>query len=172
MAFFDNTLLLSNAQAITSTAASTTIYDVTGAGSGVTPSLIWGTSTVFGEDIGTGDGVRPTAYFTVGTAFTAGGAATMTVTIEAAVDNGSNVPGTYFVIYSSEAIPVATLTAGRNWSVPIPPLAPGEPLPRFYRFNYTIATGPMLSGTLTAGILLNPPAGAVSTLYPSNFRAV
>lgn len=172
MAFFDNSLLLSNAQAITVTAASTTIYDVTGAGSGVAPNLVFGTSTVFGADIGQGDGAaRPTAYFTVPTTFTAGGAATMTIQIQAAIDNGSNSPSTYTTIVETQAIPVATLTAGTNFNIPIPPLTAGEALPRFYRFNYVIATGPMLTGALTAGILLNPPT-QIGVKYPNNFTSV
>lgn len=172
MAFFDNSLLLSNAQAITSTAASTNLYDVTGAGSGVKPNLVFGTTTVFGADMGQGDGMaRPTAYFTVGTTFTASGSATMQIQIQAAIDNGSNSPSTYTTIVETDAIAVATLTAGTNFNIPIPPLTAGEALPRFYRFNYVIATGPMTAGTLTAGILLNPPT-QISVQYPSNFTSV
>lgn len=170
--FFDNSLLLSNAQALTVTAASTTIYDVTGAGSGNAPSMTFGTATIFGDDIGAGEGVaRPMAFFAVGTAFTAGGAATLTVAIQAAIDNGSNAPSTYTTIVETGAIAVATLAAGVTWNIPIPPVTAGEALPRFYRFNYTIATGPMLTGTLTAGILLNPTSQLISRLYPSNFVA-
>lgn len=173
MAFLDNVLILSNAQAITASAASTTIYDVTGAGSGNAPALTWGTTTSFGADIGLGDSAnRPTAYFTVGTAFSSGGgSATLTVAIQAAPDNGSNAPGSYTTIYQSQAIPQANLTAGANFSVPIPPIQPGEALPRFYRFNYTVASGPFTGGTLTGAILLNPPS-QLNVQYPANFTSV
>lgn len=172
MAFFDNALLLSNAQAITVTAPSTNIYDVTGAGAGVKPNLVFGTSAVFGADIGTGDGAaRPTAYFTVGTPFTAGGSATMQFQIQAAIDNGSNSPSTYTTIAETDAIAVATLTAGTNFNIPIPPITAGEALPRFYRFNYVVATGPMTGGTISGDILLNPPTQVI-TQYPSNFTSV
>lgn len=172
MAFFDTSLLLSNAQAVTSTAASTNIYDVTGAGSGTAPAMIWGTSTVIGDDIGTGEGVaRPVAYFTVPTAFTAGGAATLVVSVQAAVDNGSNAPGTYFTLTETQAIPVASLVAGYNFALPIPGIKSGDSLPRFYRFNYTVATGPMLTGNITGDILLNPPS-QINIKYPSNFTSV
>lgn len=172
MAFFDQTLLLSNAQAVTSTAASTTIYDVTGAGSGNAPALVWGTSTVFGDDIGSGEGVaRPTAYFTVPTTFTAGGAATMVVSVQAAIDGGSNSPSTYHTLTETEAIPVASLVAGYNFALPIPAIKSGDALPRFYRFNFTVATGPMTAGAITGVILLNPPSQLVDK-YPSNFTSV
>lgn len=172
MAFFDQALLLSSAQAITTTAASTLIYDITGAGSGNAPALSWGTSATFGADIGSGDGeARPVGYFTVPTAFTAGGAATLVVSIQAAADNGSNAPGTYHTLTETEAIPVASLVAGYNFSLPIPAIKSGDALPRFYRFNYTVATGPMTAGAITADILLNPPSQLV-TKYPSNFTSV
>lgn len=173
MAFFDNALLLSNAQAITTTAASTNLYDVTGTGSGSAPNQIFGTSTVFGADIGQGDGaVRPTAYFTVPTAFTSSGSsATLTIAIQAAIDNGSGSPSSYTTIVQTDAITTATLAAGTNFSIPIPPLTAGEALPRFYRFNYTVASGPFTAGTLTAGILLNPPT-QIGVKYPNNFTVV
>src|SRR5579872_6368426 len=112
--FLDTLLQLSNAQAVTTTAASTTIYDVSGAGSGNAPALVWGGAAgTFGADIGLGDGaVRPTAVFYVTTTFTAGGAATMVIAVQAAPDNGSNSPGTYVTLSETAAIAVASLTAG------------------------------------------------------------
>lgn len=171
--FLDTSLLLSNAQAVTSTAASTTIYDVTGAGSGTAPSIVWGTSTVFGADIGEGEGMaRPTAYFTVPTAFTSSGSsATLIVAIQAAIDNGSNAPGSYFTLAESRTFTTAALVAGYNFQIPIPPIASGDPLPRFYRFNYTVASGPFTAGNLTGGIMLNPPV-QTNKFYPNNFTAV
>ncbi len=170
MAFFDNSLLLSSAQAVTTTAASTNIYDITGAGSGNAPALVWGTSTVFGADIGAGDGVaRPTAYFTVPTAFTSSGStATLTVAIQAAIDNGSDAPGTYYTLASTRIFTTAELAAGFNFNLPIPPIASSDPLPRFYRFNYTVASGPFTAGNLTAVILLNPP-DQLNKKYPGNY---
>ena len=171
MAFFDNSLLLSNAQAITVTADSTTIYDVTGAGSGTAPKLLFG-GTVFGEDIGAGEGLaRPVAYFIVGTTFTAGGAATLQISVQAAPDNGSNVPGTYVALDQTFPIPVANLVSGAAVQLVIPPVPPTLALPRFYKFTYTVATGPMTAGTITGGIMLAPTNNQISRLYGSNFIA-
>lgn len=177
MAFFDQTLLLSNAQAITATAASTNIYDVTGAGSGVAPSMIFGTTNTTaalpGFDIGLGDGQAiPYLYLTIPTAFVSGGGATLTVQVQAAIDNGSNAPGTYTTIVETGLFTAANLAAGRVLLIPIPPITIGESLPRFYRFNYVVATSTFSAGTVTASILLNPPSKLENTLYPSNFIAV
>lgn len=169
----DIQLRLSNAQAVTTTAASTLVYDVTGAGAGVAPSMTFGTATVFGEDIGAGDSrVRPIAQFFVPTAFTANGAATMVVAVQAAIDDGSNNPSTYTTLAETGAIPVANLIAGANFQLPIPPLAPGEALPRFYRFNYTIATGPMTAGNITGYIGFGGPLSLTNIRYPKNYVSV
>lgn len=171
MAFFDNTLKLSNAQAVTTTADSTTIYDVTGAGSGVAPSMVFGQTTKPGADIGTGDGMAiPYAYFSMGVTGT--GAGTITFSVSAAPDS-SNSPGTYTVLASSAAYVGTTLIAGNVICFPIPPyaqVAPSMGLPRFYKFTYTVSGSATV--TVTAGILLNPPLGFVSTQYPPNYISV
>lgn len=172
MAFFDSLLQLSVAQAITTTAASTTLYDVTGAGSGNAPSMIFGTNTTtYGADIGTGDGAAvPVAYFSIGVTGT--GAGTVTFQVQAA-PNSSNSPGTYVTVGSSAAFVGTTLIAGDVIVVPIGPyelIGSGEGLPRFYRFNYVVSGSATV--TVTAGILLNPPLGFVSTQYANNFTAV
>lgn len=172
MAFFDATLKLSAAQAVTTTAASTTIYDVAGVGSGTAPAMVWGTSTSFGADIGTGDGVAsPVAYFSIGVNGT--GAGTISFAVQAAPDNGSNAPGTYVDLVISKAWTGTDLDVGNVIVLPIPPfaqVAPSMGLPRFYRFYYTVAGSATV--TVTAGILLNPPLGYVSTQYPPNFLSV
>lgn len=171
--FLDNALLLSNAQAITSTAASTTLYDVTGAGSGNVPSMVFGTTGLAGVDLGLGEGMaRPNCYFTVGTTFTAGGAATLTIQIQLAPDNGSGSPGTYVTLAETGAIAVGSLVAGKNFSIPLPPLSMGEAVGRFYRFNYVVATGPFTAGTLTGCILLDAASPVQAVAYPANFTSV
>ena len=172
MAFFDNALQLSTAQAITTTAASTLIYDVTGAGSGNAPNQIFGNSTEYGFDIGNGQTpANPTAVFTVTANGT--GTGTITVQVQAAPDNGSNAPGTYVTLTSSAAFVGTTLDVGNQIFLPIPPfaqVAPGMGLPRFYRFNY-VQTGDG-AASFDAGIVLNPPAGYVATQYANNFTSV
>lgn len=174
MAFYDQSLLLSNAQtigAVTTNVASTTIYDVTGAGSGVAPSMIWGTSTFPGADMGLG--YVTYLNFIVTTAFSTGGA-TLQVKIQSAPAIAANLPGTWVDLYISQAFTGAQLTAGAQLIAPLPPVAPiknAEALPRFYRFDYVVGTASFTAGAFTAGLLLNPPSGFVSTLYPNNFAS-
>lgn len=171
--FFDQTLLLSDAQAITVTAPSDEIYDVTGAGAGNAPALIWGTSDVFGADIGVGDGAAiPTLFMLVTEAFVSGGGATLQVQIQAAIDDGTNDPDTYTTIVETGTFTAAQLVAGATLRLPIPPITIGEELPRFYRVNYVVGTSTFSAGEVTSVILLNPPAGFGGTLYPSNFTSV
>lgn len=174
MAFFDSLLELSNAQAITATAASTTIYDVFGAGSGNAVNQVFGQGvTNPGADIGLGDGLAvPVAFFTIGTTFLT--LTSLTIAVQAAASS-SNSPGSYVTLSQTAAIPAASLVAGATIILPIPPFAPiepGETVPRFYRFNYTVAGSNATAGTITGVILLNPPAGLVGTLYPNNFTSV
>lgn len=178
--FLDTLVLFSTAQAITVTAPSTTVYDVTNAGAGNAPNMIGGvTSTgnaLIGFDIGAGDGFAiPTVYWNVPTTFTAGGAATLTIALQAAVDNGSNSPGTYFTIVQTGALAVANLTSGTSGQFQVPEISPdmgfGEVMPRFYRLNYTVATGPFTAGTLSANIVLNPQQATKIGNYPSNYIA-
>lgn len=173
MAFFDATLQLSNAQALNSTtAASTNIYDVTGAGSGVAPNQIFGRATNFGDDIGVGKVVY--AWFIVTTAFVlASSTPSLTFQVQAAPAS-SNSPGSYVTLAASAAFSAAQLVLGATLVMPVPPMAliaPGETLPRFYRFNYLIATSTFSAGAISAYLGLEPPTGLVSTLYPNNFAS-
>ena len=175
MAFFDNTLLLSNAQAITTTAASTTVYDITGAGAGNAPSMTFGTGNAVGADIGTGNGKEALhAFFLVTTTGT--GAGTITFQVQAAPASGNNA-GTYVTLSASQAFVGTTLTAGDVIDLPIPPYASAAALigpamgqPRFYRFNYVVSGS--ATATVSAYIGLNPPLGYISTQIGNNFVAV
>lgn len=172
MAFFDQSLLLSSAQAITSTAASTNLYDVTGAGSGVAPVMTFGNAAKAQFDIGVGDGSAiPYLLMNIGTTFTTSNAATLQVQIQAAVDS-TNSPGAYTTIVETDAFAVSVLTAGATLLLQIPKVTLGESLPRFYRVNYVVGTGVFTAGAVTSVILLNPPSGLTGTLYPSNFVSV
>lgn len=172
MAFYDNSLLLSNAQSLAgaaTTIVSTNTYDITGAGSGTAPSMVTGTSTI-GADVMIGRTMY--AYFTVTTAFSATTA--LTVRIQAAAPAAGNLPGTWVTIYQSPTFTGATdLAANAQLVVPIPPKPlMGSAVPRFYRFIYVNTTAATFSaGAFTAGILLDAPTGMVSTLYPNNFAS-
>lgn len=170
----DINLLLSASQAITATAPSTNVYDVAGVGVGVAVPSFFGTATVFGDDIGGGgpgaEGSPPQLQVLVNTTFTAGGSATLQIQLQAAIDNGSNQPGTWDTIVESDTLPVANLTATQAnnplVSFTIPRRYPGQGFPRFYRLNYVVATGPMTAGALSAQILTGIDDNPI---YPPNF---
>lgn len=160
---------LSTLQSVTTTAASTNIFDVTGAGSGNTPAMIGasGLNTALGYDIGAGEGVEtPFVLITLGTCTTVSG--TLTISLQAAPDNGSYNPGTYVTLASTAALTGTTqLFAGAQIILPVPPIPPGLALPRFYRLDYVV--GSSISVIVSASILLNPPTIRDATLYGSNF---
>ena len=160
----------STAQAITVTAASTNVFDVTGAGAGNAPAMIGanGVNTALGYDIGAGDGqVRPTVLVSIGVNGT--GAGTIQIQLQAAPDNGSYSPGSYVTIVQTDAIVGTALDAGQLIEIPVPPVPPAfSGLPRFYRLNYVVAG--TAGVTLTANLLLNPPEIRTATIYGSNFQ--
>lgn len=180
--YVDNELVFSNAVALTVTANSSVI-DVTGAGVGNQPAMTAGINAggtgIIGLDIGAGDGVAvPSLNVNVGTTFTAGGSATLTIALQASAANSSNAAAGYVTLFTSNAIPVAQLIAGASFNFPIPPilLAEVEALPRFYRLTYTVATGPFTAGALSAIIALGQPNtstyGNEGSQVPNNFIAL
>ncbi len=150
----DSLLSLSSAQAITATAASTNTFDVSGAGVGnPVPQRFGVQSSVFGDDMGGGGplATAPQLGVQVSTAFAAAGAATLQVQLQAAIDNGSNQPGTWDTIAQTDAFAKSLLTAGQ-WLArfTVPDRYPGQGFPRFYRLNFVVATGPMTAGAVNA----------------------
>lgn len=166
-----NTVLDSN-RALTVTATSSGVYDTAGLGVGNPVANIFGNVASFGNDIGSGgpnNASPPQLLALVGTAFTAGGAATMRVQLQAAVDtNNTGTPGTWQTIDQTDDYAVALLVAGAqvaNFTVPRRYL--GQNFPRFYRLNYVIGTGPMTAGTIAyAGLLTGIDDNPI---YPGNF---
>jgi hypothetical protein len=148
--------ILSNAQALSASGASTNIFDVTGAGSGNPPNMIGnaGLATNLGTDLGIGQNqAHPGVLFTVTTAGT--GTGTFAFGIEAAPDNGSYAPGTYTRLITSGAkAGLATLTVGYSLYLPLPPIPPEfAGLPRFYRAYYDLTNAATVS--VTATLLMN-----------------
>ena len=179
----DNTLSFSTSwsspQTVTTTADSTNVIDITGAGSGNAPAMINGfpaTNTAIGEDIGVGDGVAiPYVYISVPT--TTGGTQTGTVTISlsAAPDDGSYGQGSYTTLFTLPAITGTNLNsaAGHYVIFQVPPTHfawPSEALPRFYKLTYTVSG--TQSTKFLAGIMLNPPSSVLLGSYNENFIAV
>jgi hypothetical protein len=172
----DNLLTFSAAQAITATAASTTIVDLTGFGSGTAPNLSFGTGTVYGADMGIGDGMAtPKVWVGVGTTFLT--LTSLNVAAQFAPDNGSNAPGTYITYAETGAIPVADLVAGATIGTFDFPQMPAKidgvltdyPMPRFMRLNYTVAGSNATAGTVNAFIAIQRDSQLAAANYPSNF---
>ena len=162
-------------QAITSTAASTNIVDLTGAGSGNAPLNRIGNASVFGQDLGIGDGpasLHIDVWIT--TSFVSAGGATMQVQFQGAIDNGSNAPSTYTTYTETDALTVAQLT--RSLVIPEanvirlwwPHRAIQAAMPRFIRLNYVVATSTFSAGAVAAGLVMQQDEWAAG-LYPANY---
>jgi hypothetical protein len=117
-------------QTLTTTANSTNVVDLS-----------------LARDIGEGEDLY--VQFTVGTAFTAGGSATLTPTIVVSAADTLSTPTT---IATAGTIAVATLVAGYSFAVRLNPLIASLGL-RYLGAIYTVATGPMTTGTMTADIV-------------------
>jgi hypothetical protein len=125
---FDTQALLSDTQAVTTTANSTNTYDA-----GVARDLL------------AGEGLFLVVQVTE--AFTAGGAATLTVALQTD-DNSSFSSAT--TLFTSPAIGLSSLTLGaRPVQIRVPSGAE-----RYLRLSYTVGTGPMTAGKVTAGLVL------------------
>jgi hypothetical protein len=109
------------------------------------------------RDIGIGDDPAMKLWVQVITAFTSNGAATMSVTLQGAIDNGSGAPAAFSTWYVSPVYALATLAvAGNrllNMDMPRPPAAIA--VPRFLKLVYTIAGATTIAGTVAAGIVLD-----------------
>jgi len=128
----DGLLLFDNNSSITATGVSANVIDLLNA-----------------RDIAPGYPLQLLVQPTV--TFTAGGAGTLQVQAQGSADN------TTFTTYAeSIAFTLAQLTAGRNpFQITWPSPNPGDPMPRYLRLNYIVGTGPMLTGKLTSGLILD-----------------
>lgn len=140
----DSLLALSAAQAVTATANSTNVIDLSQA-----------------RDVG--EGTDLICDFRVNTAFTAGGSATMTAAVVVSAAAALTTPTT---IASTSAIPVASLVSGYNFALKLNQLIASLGL-RYLGVIYTIATGPMTAGAISANIVTNVADGQKD--YPSGF---
>jgi hypothetical protein len=123
MSYLDNNAVLSDAQAVTSTAASTKSYDA---------------ATAL-RNIGSGNEID--LVITTTTTCTAAGAATVTFALQDSPDNSS-----FTDVVVTPAIAKATLVAGYEaLRITLP-----RTLQRYIQVNYTVATGPLTAGNFTA----------------------
>ncbi|MGH8810367.1 MAG: Bbp16 family capsid cement protein [Advenella sp.] len=138
----DKLLMFSEAQAVTATAASTDVIDL---------SPMKGTK----RDIGVGEPLE--FWATVNTTATADGAATLNVQLQTSADNSA-----WVTLYDSGTLALASLTAGKRiLSTKVP-----AGVLKYLRVNYVVATGPLTAGAFTAGINLDVDA---NYSYPSGF---
>lgn len=137
---YDKLLTFGTDQAVTTTAASTDIVDLSAT-----------------RDIGNGEPMELVILCTE--TVTAAGAATVTFTFETDDNSGFSSAAT---LASSGAIGKASLTAGTEVLRVKVPLA----VERYLRCNYTVATGPLTAGKFTAFLAKNRQA---NTAYASGF---
>ncbi|CAA2140457.1 Bbp16 family capsid cement protein [Hyphomicrobium sp. ghe19] len=130
----DNQTLFSDAQAITASAASTNIIDLGPIAVGVVRDI--------------GKGVKIPVLLQVVEAFAAAGAGTLTFALE--VDDNSSFSSPK-VVATTPAIGKAALVPGYQVNLDYIPRGTDE---KFMRLNYTVATGPMTAGKVTAGVML------------------
>lgn len=130
MAILDKFLQYSDKQAITATAVSTNVVDA-----GATKNV------AIGRDLGAGTPLY--LFINVSQTFTAAGAATLTATLQDSADNA-----TFADVASLGPFSLAQLVAGKGFNVGLP-----IPTRRYTRVNYTVATGPMTAGIVSAHIV-------------------
>ena len=138
----DSNLLLDSATALTTSRASTNVIDL-----GVS------------RDIGQSHLALAWQFITLPTA---SGAATVTVALQTSADNS-----TWITLLTSDVMPITAFTAAAPWGYFRPEVPLG--VLRYVRLNYTIATGPLTAGTVTASLVL--ARAAAERAYPRNFSS-
>lgn len=93
---------------------------------------------------------------------TAAGAATVTVAVQTSPDNS-----TWTTLLTSDVMPITAFTATAPWGYFRPQLPLG--VQRYVRLNYTIGTGPLTAGTVTASLVL--ARAAAERAYPRNYSS-
>ena len=104
------------------------------------------------RDIGVGDDPMLKLSATVTTTFTGG--TSLQFELDGAPDNGSGAPGSYTVMWQSQAIAEAQLIPGQMINVDVPRVVPGQPLPRFLRLRF-ITVGTHSAGAVEAQIVID-----------------
>jgi hypothetical protein len=133
------------------TQVSTNVIDL-GITSGIPTSANGGGA----RDIGIGDDPAMKFVVLVTTTFTSGGAGTLAVSLQGAVDNGAGAPAAFSTWWTSPVYALATLNAGSqlfNMDMPRPP--DGIAIPRFLRLSYAVATATMTAGAVSAYLVLD-----------------
>lgn len=130
----DNQTLFSDQQAITVTTVSTNTIDLGPINAGVV------------RDVGNGKPVPIVIQVTEN--FAAAGAAVLTMTLQSDDNSSFTSPKTISTVPGAA---VADLRAGKAITMDYLPRGANE---RYLRLNYTVVTGPMTAGRITAGIVM------------------
>lgn len=140
----DNTLVFSDSQAITATAASANVVDLGATG---TP---WGSSNAVKRDIGVANEIP--IMLTVVQAFN--NLTSLTVSLEVATDAAFTTP---VQVAQGPAIPLASLTAGTP--IGFPAEFPVGTNLEFVRLKYTVVGTAPTTGKITAAVVAGRQAG-------------
>lgn len=143
-----------NLAQVVGTYNSTNIIDLGNLGLPTSSTTVLGVGQA--RDIGIGDDPAMKLLVLVTTAFTSGGAGTLAVNFQGAVDTAAGNPAAYSTYYTTPTYALATLVAGArlmDMDVPRPPA--GIAVPRFLRLTYVIGTATMTAGTVEALIVLD-----------------
>jgi len=133
---FDNSLLLSDGQAITADAASTNVFDL-----GATGTPYGGSALT--RDIGIGYGVPLSVRVTE----TFNNLTNIVVQVQTSPDNS-----TWTTIQSGATVALASLVAGFQFDVPYE--FPQGTKARYVRLNYDITGTAPTTGKITAGVVM------------------
>ena len=149
---FDNNLLfVAGTTGAIGTQPSTNVIDL-GITSGIPASAQGGGA----RDIGIGDDPAMKLLVQVITTITSGGAPTLQIALQGAVDNGAGAPAAFSTWWTSPAYALATLNAGsRLYDMDMPRPPDGIAIPRFLRMAYIIATATLTGGNISAFIVLD-----------------
>ena len=142
-----------NLAQVAGTYASTNTLDF-GIASGIPTSANGGGA----RDMGIGDDPALKFVIQVSTTFPSGGAGTLAVALQGAVDDGTstNTPAAFSTWWTSPTYALATLNAGsRLFDMDMPRPPDGIAIPRFIRLLYTVATATMTAGAVSAYLVLD-----------------
>lgn len=137
---FDQQSIFSDAQALTATAASTNVLDITGA-VGTPPHA----AAALDVDVGRAD---CRIGFTIDETFVSAGASTLSIALQ--VDTAAAF-GSATALWTSSAIAKATLVKGYMFEELV--ILPRGITERYLRLYYTVGTADFTAGKITAGFV-------------------
>jgi hypothetical protein len=108
------------------------------------------------RDMGIGDHPALKLFAQVNTLFTSGGAGTLAISLQGAIDNGAGAPAAFSTWWTSPTYALATLAAGaRLFDMDMPRPPDGIAIPRYLRLSYAVAGATFTAGILEAGIVID-----------------